>query len=111
MPPSLFLGISYYSTFFNTYHISQFITNTFTITTPSLTPLGSSVSPLVALINHSCDPNAVVVFPRSQGPNGDEPRMKVVAIKPILPGQEVHYRSVRSVSVGQSAKHNLQRRS
>ncbi|KAG6879081.1 hypothetical protein C0992_005289 [Termitomyces sp. T32_za158] len=39
--------------------VPQFITNTFSVTTPMLTPIGASVSPIVALINHSCEPNAV----------------------------------------------------
>ena len=53
------------------------------------------MSPLVALINHSCDPNAVVVFPR---PNGEarkeaEPFMQVIALKYISSDEEV--RSLR----------------
>ncbi|KAJ7817361.1 SET domain-containing protein [Mycena olivaceomarginata] len=62
--------------------------NTFTITDPSLTPLGVSVSPPVALINHSCDPNAVVVFPRSR-PNTQEPLMQVIALRDIVAGEEI----------------------
>ncbi|KAF9012634.1 hypothetical protein BDQ17DRAFT_1344310 [Cyathus striatus] len=62
--------------------VSRFTTNTFTVTTPTLTPIGACVSPLVALINHSCDPNASVVFPR-------EPLLQVVALKPIEAGEEV----------------------
>ncbi|KAF7350303.1 Histone-lysine N-methyltransferase ASHR1 [Mycena venus] len=68
--------------------VSRFVTNTFTITDPSLTPLGASVSPPVALINHSCDPNAVVVFPRSR-PNAQEPLMQVVALRDIAPDEEI----------------------
>ncbi|KAJ7637325.1 hypothetical protein DFH06DRAFT_1335996 [Mycena polygramma] len=64
--------------------VSRFVTNTFTITDPSLTPLGACVSPPVALINHSCDPNAVVVFPRPR-----EPFMHVVALRDIAPGEEI----------------------
>ncbi|KAF8173082.1 hypothetical protein BJ912DRAFT_1024948 [Pholiota molesta] len=65
--------------------ISRFTTNTFTISTPSLEPLGACVSPTVALINHSCDPNAVVVFPRAGGEarKDDEPLMQVIALKYI----------------------------
>ncbi|KAJ7848665.1 hypothetical protein B0H14DRAFT_3086138 [Mycena olivaceomarginata] len=58
--------------------VSRFVTNTFTITDPSLTPLGVSVSPPVALINHSCDPNAVV-----------EPLMQVIALRDIVAGEEI----------------------
>ncbi len=65
---------------------TQFTTNSFTLTSPSLTPLGVCVSPAVALINHSCDPNAVVVFPRSAA---QEPFMQVIAIKPIAADEEV----------------------
>ncbi|THU98784.1 SET domain-containing protein [Dendrothele bispora CBS 962.96] len=70
--------------------ISRFTTNTFAITDPSLTPLGASVSPVVALINHSCDPNAVVVFPRvSADPETQEPLMQVVSLREISPGEEI----------------------
>ena len=68
---------------------TQFTTNSFTLTSPSLTPLGVCVSPAVALINHSCDPNAVVVFPRSSGSAAQEPLMQVIAIKPIAADEEV----------------------
>lgn len=70
--------------------VSQFITNTFTLTSPSLTPIGIAVSPLVALINHSCEPNAVVVFPRGHpDPKKHEPRMQVVALRQINKDEEV----------------------
>ncbi|KAI9453061.1 SET domain-containing protein [Russula earlei] len=70
--------------------ISRFATNSITLTSPSLAPLGVCVSPLVALINHSCDPNAVVVFPRStKDPAGQEPEVQVIAIRDISPGEEI----------------------
>ncbi|KIY43557.1 SET domain-containing protein [Fistulina hepatica ATCC 64428] len=68
--------------------ISRFVTNSFAATTPDLTPIGTSVSPLVALINHSCDPNAVVVWPSSSN-DRDRPLMHVVALKPVSPGEEI----------------------
>ena len=73
------------------FHTYKFTTNTFTISTPSLTPIGACVSPVVALINHSCDPNAVVVFPRAGGESrkDKEPLMQVVALKYIAPDEEV----------------------
>ncbi|KAF7324122.1 hypothetical protein MKEN_00634600 [Mycena kentingensis (nom. inval.)] len=68
--------------------VAKFTTNTFTLSSPDLTPLGACVSPPVALINHSCQPNAVVVFPgRKSG--GKEPIMQVVAIRPIGEGEEI----------------------
>ncbi|KIK95837.1 hypothetical protein PAXRUDRAFT_826610 [Paxillus rubicundulus Ve08.2h10] len=69
--------------------ISRFSTNTFALTVPSLTPIGVSVSPLVALINHSCLPNAVVLFPRSGKYNAKEPIMNVVALREIAAEEEV----------------------
>ncbi|KAI0305279.1 hypothetical protein B0F90DRAFT_1809064 [Multifurca ochricompacta] len=70
--------------------ISRFATNSITLTTPSLTPLGVCVSPSVALINHSCEPNAVVVFPRStKDPTTQEPEGQVIAIRDISPGEEI----------------------
>ncbi|KAJ7190687.1 hypothetical protein GGX14DRAFT_603642 [Mycena pura] len=71
--------------------VSRFVTNTFTVTDASLTPLGSSVSPPVALINHSCDPNAVVVFPRASArPSAaQEPLMHVIALREIAADEEI----------------------
>jgi SET and MYND domain-containing protein len=70
--------------------VLQFATNSITLTSPSLTPLGVCVSPLIALVNHSCDPNAVVVFPRSaKDPASQEPEAQVIAIRDISPGKEV----------------------
>ncbi|KAI9568086.1 hypothetical protein HD554DRAFT_2102896 [Boletus coccyginus] len=69
--------------------ISRFITNTFALTSPSLTPNGATVSPLVALTNHSCLPNAVVVFPRSGKAKEKEPVMNIITLRDIEAGEEV----------------------
>ncbi|KAG1722630.1 uncharacterized protein EDB91DRAFT_202837 [Suillus paluster] len=69
--------------------ISRFVTNTFALTSPSLTPVGVSVSPLVALFNHSCDPGAVIVFPRSSRKPTEEPQMQVIALRDISPNEEI----------------------
>ncbi|KAH9985658.1 SET domain-containing protein [Russula compacta] len=70
--------------------ISRFATNSITLTSPSLAPLGVCVSPLLALINHSCEPNAVIVFPRStKDPRNQEPEAQVIAIRDISPGEEI----------------------
>ena len=66
----------------------QFTTNALTLTSPALTPLGVVISPAVALLNHACEPNAVVVFPRT-AERKIEPLMHVVAIRPIAPDEEV----------------------
>ncbi|KAI0076540.1 SET domain-containing protein [Panus rudis PR-1116 ss-1] len=70
--------------------ISRFTTNTFTLTSPSLTPIGTSISPTMALVNHSCEPNSVMVFPHTPNtPAIQEPRMHLVAIRDIAPGDEI----------------------
>ncbi|KAF8503136.1 SET domain-containing protein [Gautieria morchelliformis] len=73
--------------------ISRFTTNTFTLTSPTLSPLGTCVSPLAALFNHSCLPNAVIVFPHTSNSNSrpslQEPVLHVVALRNISPGEEV----------------------
>ncbi|KDQ11009.1 hypothetical protein BOTBODRAFT_469989 [Botryobasidium botryosum FD-172 SS1] len=67
--------------------LSKFTTNSFTLSTPSLSPIGVFISPITALINHSCAPNAVIVFPRAHP--GAENRLEVIAIRDIQPGEEV----------------------
>ncbi|KAH8115929.1 SET domain-containing protein [Phellopilus nigrolimitatus] len=69
--------------------ISKFTSNSFTLATPSLSPIGVSVSPLAALINHSCDPNVAVVFPRSSTSVLEEPAIHVIAIQDIPPDTEL----------------------
>ncbi|GAA5913058.1 hypothetical protein JCM6882_005550 [Rhodosporidiobolus microsporus] len=68
---------------------SRFTSNSFSLTSPSdVTNIGVSISPLTALFNHSCAPNAVVVFPSFPSPS--QPRhMEVIALRDIKPGDEV----------------------
>ena len=63
----------------------QFEINSFTLSSSSLSPIGVAMSPVVALCNHSCWPNAVVVFP--EGGKG----IDIVAIRDIPVGEEVNY--------------------
>jgi SET and MYND domain-containing protein len=61
------------------------MTNSFTLTTADLAPVGVATSPICALFNHGCDPSAVIVFPKvGTG-------MNVVAIANIKAGDEVSY--------------------
>ncbi|ORX40489.1 hypothetical protein BD324DRAFT_677953 [Kockovaella imperatae] len=62
---------------------SAFQINSFTLSSPSLSPIGVAMSPIVALCNHSCEPNAVVVFPHG----GRD--MDIVAIRQIATGEEI----------------------
>lgn len=66
--------------------IIQFPTNSFALTLPDLTTVGVAISPAVALANHSCAPNAVVVFPN--GPLKKD-GMHIVAIKDLQPDEEI----------------------
>jgi hypothetical protein len=72
-------------TFFSS---NQFQSNSFSLTSPHLDNIGVSISPLVALLNHSCSPNAVVVFPNFANSANQNP-MRVVAIRDIAPGEEI----------------------
>ncbi|ORY73105.1 hypothetical protein BCR35DRAFT_307372 [Leucosporidium creatinivorum] len=67
---------------------SRFTSNSFSLTSPHLSNIGVSISPLVALINHACLPNAVVVFPSYHTSSNPQP-MRVVAIRDIKPGEEL----------------------
>lgn len=76
----------------------QYATNSFTAASSDLSPLGVAVAPQAALLNHSCVPNACVVFPFGPGgrehPNrrGQQDPLRVVAIREIKPGEEVSTR-------------------
>lgn len=73
----------------------KFSANTHTLTTSNLTQIGLAVSPALSLFNHSCEPNAVIVFPGSPRGNKGSPSMQLVCIRDINPGDEV---SVNSLS-------------
>ncbi|KAL5498709.1 hypothetical protein ACEPAH_2064 [Sanghuangporus vaninii] len=66
--------------------ISKFTLNSFTLTSPSLSPIGVSLAPLAGLLNHSCNPNVAVVFPRV---SNQEPELQVVAIRDIPTNSEL----------------------
>lgn len=88
---SLILFLEYvgrHSRSFNFLAYFKFTTNTFTVSTPALAPLGVCVSPIVALLNHSCDPNAAIVFPRVDNKE-QEPLMYLVTLRHISPEEEV----------------------
>jgi len=68
--------------------------NGVTLTTPDLTPIGISLQTHIALANHSCLPNSVIVCaPRRAAANNSASRaggiMRIVALKLIDPGAEI----------------------
>ncbi|CAE6461936.1 unnamed protein product [Rhizoctonia solani] len=69
--------------------LSKFSANAHTLSTPSLTPIGVALSPVAALINHSCLPNCVVVFPKASESKKVPNEMLIIAIGKILPGEEL----------------------
>jgi len=63
--------------------------------------MGCAISPVAALVNHSCEPNIVIVFPRP-GPKKDEPNLQAIAIREIQMGEEVRKRSLTALHLGVS---------
>ncbi|KAF9519864.1 hypothetical protein BS47DRAFT_1481760 [Hydnum rufescens UP504] len=85
--------------------LSKFTTNSFTLTDPVLTPIGVCISPSAALINHSCAPNAVVVFPQ---PKSSRPNpLMVIALRDIEPGQEILSSYIDITLPGPRRRHEL----
>ncbi|KAN0065933.1 hypothetical protein ACQY0O_001066 [Thecaphora frezii] len=67
--------------------VCKFTCNSFSLTDSDLSAIGTCLHPTAALFNHSCWPNAVVVFPFAGKMDGGP--MHVVAIRNIEPGEEV----------------------
>ena len=71
--------------------------NLFTVTDAELLPVGVALYPTAALFNHSCDPGAAQVFPRSSATScsssssgrGGERVVEVRTTREVQPGQEV----------------------
>jgi SET and MYND domain-containing protein len=64
-----------------THTFSKFACNAHTICDPELRPLGTGLYPVLSIINHSCVPNAVLIF---------EGRTAYVrALQPISKNEEV----------------------
>jgi hypothetical protein len=61
--------------------ISTIMCNTHRLVTPTFDPLGLAFDPLTSTANHSCSPNAVIMF--------DGPKLTLRALDPIKAGQEV----------------------
>ncbi|KEQ64882.1 uncharacterized protein M437DRAFT_14228, partial [Aureobasidium melanogenum CBS 110374] len=59
----------------------QILRNSLTLITPNLDPIGVATDPLACSANHSCDPNASVLF--------DAPRLMMRSLAPIKKGEEV----------------------
>ncbi|KAK7521644.1 hypothetical protein IWZ03DRAFT_98539 [Phyllosticta citriasiana] len=60
---------------------ARILTNSLTITTPTLYPIGIAVDPFASCANHSCEPNAFVVLEGS--------KLYFRALKPISKDEEI----------------------
>ncbi|TKY89878.1 hypothetical protein EX895_001175 [Sporisorium graminicola] len=77
--------------------VCQFSSNSFTLTDSDLNPLGVCMHASMAMINHSCTPNAAVVFPfggaaksgQQKWRDGEDKIMQLVALRAIEPGEEL----------------------
>lgn len=85
--------------------VCAYRTNSFALAEPQLDPIGVSISSVIARCNHSCEPNAVVVFPVS----GDR-IMRLVAIRPITPGEEILTSYVDLAETYEARQATLQKR-
>ncbi|CAO1625888.1 unnamed protein product [Parajaminaea phylloscopi] len=68
--------------------LSRSQTNSFELTSGEQDKIGLTLSPLLAMVNHSCRPNAIVTFPCGPGKAGTK-AMKLVAIRELRPDEEV----------------------
>jgi len=92
---------------------SRFIDNTFTLTSIILDQIGIVFVPSAAFINHSCTPNAVVVFPEGgegAGSTAGKEWVKVIAIKPIEPGEEILTSYIDVAGTRQERRNELAKR-
>ncbi|PKI82960.1 hypothetical protein MVES_003145 [Malassezia vespertilionis] len=86
--------------------IGAYTANAFMLSDPQLDPIGVSISPVAALCNHSCTPNAVVVFPSSSSSR----TMQLVSLKPIRSGEQVWTSYVDLMDTYAHRQHMLQAR-
>lgn len=91
----------------------KFSDNSFSLTSPSVDNIGVVISPPAALINHSCTPNAVVVFPEGgegAGKRAGKEWVRIVAIRPIAADEEVLTSYVDLAATGRERRAELRER-
>ncbi|KAI4731881.1 SET domain-containing protein [Aureobasidium sp. EXF-10728] len=62
-------------------YVGKILRNSLTLTLPTLEPMGVALDPIVCSANHSCEPNASVLF--------DQPRLMMRSLSPIKKDQEI----------------------
>ncbi|WVZ60218.1 hypothetical protein U9M48_010269 [Paspalum notatum var. saurae] len=78
---------------------SKFACNAHTICDPELRPLGTGLYPVISIINHSCVPNAVLIF--------DGRTAYVRALQPIGIDEEVSISYIETASVTKKRHNDL----
>ncbi|AQK63624.1 Histone-lysine N-methyltransferase ASHR1 [Zea mays] len=77
----------------------QFACNAHTICDPELRPLGTGLYPVISIINHSCVPNAVLIF--------DGRTAYVRALQPINKDEEVSISYIETATVTKKRNNDL----
>ncbi|XP_062214848.1 histone-lysine N-methyltransferase ASHR1 isoform X2 [Phragmites australis] len=78
---------------------SKFACNAHTICDPELRPLGTGLYPVISIINHSCVPNAVLIF--------DGRTAVVRALQPIGKDEEVSISYIETAAVTKNRQNDL----
>nr|AAL75997.1 putative SET-domain transcriptional regulator [Zea mays] len=78
---------------------SKFACNAHTICDPELRPLGTGLYPVISIINHSCVPNAVLIF--------DGRTAYVRALQPINKDEEVSISYIETATVTKKRNNDL----
>nr|CAB3499011.1 unnamed protein product [Digitaria exilis] len=78
---------------------SKFACNAHTICDPELRPLGTGLYPVISIINHSCVPNAVLIF--------DGRTAYVRALQPISKDEEVSISYIETAAVTKKRQNDL----
>lgn len=87
--------------------VIQFTTNSFALTDSDLSCLGICLDTRAAMLNHSCVPNAAIVFPFA---GQTKKMMHLVALKTIEPGEELLVSYVDVADTHQARQQQLQER-
>ncbi|KAK3149596.1 hypothetical protein QOZ80_3AG0219600 [Eleusine coracana subsp. coracana] len=78
---------------------SKFSCNAHTICDPELRPLGTGLFPIISIINHSCIPNAVLIF--------DGRTAYVRALQPISKDEEISISYIETAAVTKKRQDDL----
>ncbi|KAL6909510.1 hypothetical protein ACP4OV_001791 [Aristida adscensionis] len=81
------------------HNFSKFACNAHTICDPELRPLGTGLYPVISIINHSCVPNAVLIF--------DGRTAYVRALQPIGKDEEVSISYIETAAVTKKRQNDL----